>query len=42
LCYRSLCFYTADVEIKVVLHWRVLSLRNNFFLYYGFFFVLYT
>jgi hypothetical protein len=39
---RVFCFHTADVEIKVVLHWRILDLGDNLFLYYGFFLVFYT
>jgi hypothetical protein len=42
LCCRSFCFHTADVEIKVVFHGRILGLGDNFFLYYGFFLVFYT
>jgi hypothetical protein len=42
LCCRSFCFHTVGVEVKVVLHWRILSLGDNFFLYYGFFLVFYT
>jgi hypothetical protein len=42
LCCRSFCFHNVDVEVKVVLHWRILGLGDNFFLYYGFFLVFYT
>jgi hypothetical protein len=42
LCCRSFCFHTAYVEVKIVLHWRILSLGDNFFLYYGFFLEFYT
>jgi hypothetical protein len=42
LCCRSFCFHTADVKVKVVLRWRILSLGDNLFLYYGFFLVFYT
>jgi hypothetical protein len=42
LCCRSLCFHTVDIEVKVFLHWRILNLGDNFFVYYGFFLVFYT
>jgi hypothetical protein len=42
LCCRSFCFHTAEFKVKIVLHWRILGLRDNFLLYYGFFLVFYT
>jgi hypothetical protein len=39
---RKFYFHTANVEVKVVLHWRILGLGDNFFLYYSFFLVFYT
>jgi hypothetical protein len=42
LCCRRFWFHTAHVEVKVVLRWRILSLGENLFFYYGFFLVFYT
>jgi hypothetical protein len=42
LCYRRFWFHTVDVEVNVVLCWRILSLGDNLFFYYGFFLVFYT
>jgi hypothetical protein len=42
LCCRRFYLHTADAKVKVVLHWRILGLGDNFFLYYGFFLLFYT
>jgi hypothetical protein len=42
LCCRRFRFHSTDVEVKVVLHWRILNLGDNLFFYYGLFLVFYT
>jgi hypothetical protein len=39
LCCRRFRFHSADVEVKVVLRWRIFSLGDNLFFYHGFFLV---
>jgi hypothetical protein len=42
LFYRRFRFYSTDVEVKVVLRWRIFSLGDNLFFYHSFFPVFYT
>jgi hypothetical protein len=42
LCCKRFSFHTTDVEVKVVLRKRILSLGDNLFFYYCFFLVFYT
>jgi hypothetical protein len=42
LCCRRFRFYTTNVEVKVVLCWKIFSLGDYLFFYYGFFLVFYT
>jgi hypothetical protein len=41
LCCRRFQVYSADVEVEVILCWRILSLSDNFF-NHSFFLVFYT
>jgi hypothetical protein len=42
LCCRRFRVHSADVEVEVVLGWRIFSLGDNFFFYHSFFLVFYT
>jgi hypothetical protein len=35
-------FHSIDVEVKVVLRWRIFRLGDNLFFYHDFFLVFYT
>jgi hypothetical protein len=42
LCCRRIRVHSTDVEVEVILSWRILSLRDNFFFNHSFFLVFYT
>jgi hypothetical protein len=42
LCCRRFRVYSTDVEVEVILGWRILSLSDNFFFNHSFFLVFYT
>jgi hypothetical protein len=42
LCCRRFRVHSADVEVEVVLGWRIFSLGENFLFYHGFILVFYT
>jgi hypothetical protein len=42
LCCRRFRVHSADVKVKVNLHWRIFNLGVNLFFYHDFFLVFYT
>jgi hypothetical protein len=42
LCCRRFRVHSANVEVEVILGWRIFSLGDNFFFYHSFFLVFYT
>jgi hypothetical protein len=42
LCCRRFRVHSANVEVKIDLHWRIFSLGDNLFFYHDSFLVFYT